>query len=74
MFEYSKGPLRDVLRTPWGRPEPTFKGSPFKSRLEHPLDVILGRLRDVIISNQILLYLNSVRYSQYFFYRYQIYS
>ena len=63
MFEYSEGPLRAFLRTCWGRSESTSQGNPFNGRLGRPLDVILGRLQDVFILNQILLCLNSVSYS-----------
>ena len=54
-FEYSEGPLRDVLRTSWGHPELTSQGRPLNVGLGrplniisgHPLDVRLGRTRDV---------------------------
>ena len=42
-----EGPLGNVLRTSWGRPESTFWGRPLKVRLGRPLDVILGRSQDV---------------------------
>ena len=42
-----EGPLGNVLRTSWRRPEPTSLGRPLKVRLGCPLDVILGRRQDV---------------------------
>ena len=42
-FEYSQGPLGDVLRTSWGRPESTSQGRPLNVRLRRPLDDISGR-------------------------------
>ena len=54
MFEYSEGPLRDVLRTSWGRPESTCQGRPFE-RLDvisgHPRDGQIGSLGDVLGTN-----------------------
>ena len=41
-FEYSGGPLGDVLRTSWGRPESTSEERPLNVGLEHPLNVISG--------------------------------
>ena len=46
MFEYSQGPLGDILRTSWGRFESTSQGRPFNVRLRRPQDVRLGRPRD----------------------------
>ena len=42
-FEYSQGPLGDVLRTSWGRPESTSQVRPLNVRLRRPQDVISGR-------------------------------
>ena len=47
MFEYSKGPLWDVLKTSWGRPESTSQGHPMSVRLGRHLEVISGRPQDV---------------------------
>ena len=41
-----EGPLGDVLRTSWGRPESTFQGRPLEARLRCPQDVILERPKD----------------------------
>ena len=46
-FEYSEGPLGDVLRTSWGRPESTSQGRPLNVGLGRPLNVISGHPRDV---------------------------
>ena len=46
MFEYSQGPLGDVLITSRRRPELTFQGRPLSVRLRRPQDVISGRPRD----------------------------
>ena len=37
-FEYSEGPLGDVLRTSWEGTESTFQGRPLNVRLRHPQD------------------------------------
>ena len=42
-----EGPLGDVLRTSWGRPESTSQGRPVDVGLGRPLGVILGRPQDV---------------------------
>ena len=39
-FEYSEGPLGDVLMTHWGGPESTSQGRRLNVRLRRPLDVI----------------------------------
>ena len=46
-LEYSEGPLGDVLRTSWGRPEFTSHGRLLNVRLERPLNVISGRAQHV---------------------------
>ena len=46
-FECFEGPLEDVLRTSWGRPESIFQERPLNVRLGRPLDVISGCLQDV---------------------------
>ena len=46
-FEYSQGPLGDVMRTSWDRPESTSQGRPLNVRLRCPLDIISGRPQDV---------------------------
>ena len=46
-FEYSRGPLGEVLRTSWGSPKSTSQGRPLNVILRRPLDVILGRLQYV---------------------------
>ena len=45
-FEYSEGPLVDVLRTSLGRPELTSQGRPLDVISERLQDVRLGRPRD----------------------------
>ena len=42
-----EGPLGNLLRTSWERPESTSQGRSLKVRLGRPLDVILGRPQDV---------------------------
>ena len=42
-----QGPLGDVLRTSWGRPESTSQERPLNVRLRRPMDVISGRPQDV---------------------------
>ena len=42
-----EGPLGDVLRTSWERPESVSQGRPLKVRLRRPLDIISGRPQDV---------------------------
>ena len=42
-----EGPLAEVLRMSWGRPESTSQGRPVDVRLGRPLDVITGRPQDV---------------------------
>ena len=57
-FEYSEGPLGDVLRTSWGRPESTCQGRPLNVRLGSPQDVRwrsprdgqIGFLGDVLVT------------------------
>ena len=46
-FECFEGPLGDVLRTSWGRPESTSQGRPLNVRLGRPLEVISGHPSDV---------------------------
>ena len=46
-FEYSKGPLGNVLKTSRGCPESTSQGRPLNVRLGRPLDVISGHPQDV---------------------------
>ena len=46
-FGSFEGPLANVLRTSWGRPESTSLGYPLKVRLGRPLDVISGLPQDV---------------------------
>ena len=48
-FEYSEDPLRDVLRTSWGRLESTSYGRPLNVRLGRTLDIISGRPQDIIL-------------------------
>ena len=45
-FECFEGPLGDVLRTSWGRPETTSQGRPLNVRLGRRHEVRLGRPRD----------------------------
>ena len=52
MFEYSDGPLGDVLRTSWGRPESASQGRTLNVRLRRPLDVISGRPWDVRLEHR----------------------
>ena len=46
-FEYSQGPLGDVLRTSWGGPKSFNQGRPLNVRLRRPVDAISGRPQDV---------------------------
>ena len=48
-----EGPLGDVLRTSWGRPESTSQGRPVDVRFGRPLDIISGRPQDVRLGRQI---------------------
>ena len=41
-FEYSEGPLGEVLRTSWRYPKSTSQGRPLNVRLGRPLDFISG--------------------------------
>ena len=45
-YEYSEGPLGNVLRTSWERPESTSQGRPLNVRLGRPRDVISRRPPD----------------------------
>ena len=45
-FEYSEGPLGDVLTMSWGRTKSTSQGSPLKIRLGRPQDVRSGSPQD----------------------------
>ena len=42
-----ESPLGNVLKTTWGRPEPTSLERPLKVRLGRPLDFLLGHPQDV---------------------------
>ena len=46
-FECFEGPLENVLKTSWRRPELTCQGRPLNVRLGCPLYMILGRPQNV---------------------------